>query len=301
MGKKKIFFFFFSNLFLTAVQRIPIFDRLPLNLYALFHAVLARGGLQSVIDRKLWRFIVSDLQVDPDRSDAGFRLRLHYAKYLLDFEQAAVKAEQAVKAGSTADADLALAAYVRMTVEEHQQHVAASVAAARASCSALLGDADDSQLQLETASTAPQGVPAYELAYVTAKQPVARPQRQVSVDVDVAALPRKSLVQAGTVPDAVAAVAVAPKRKLSSASAGSSRVKRAAADSCDDDDDDFAVARPAKQAPDYVTVQKNLNNLAVGRVRPAKVINVAAAADEESSEELTTIQKFLERLRDEFL
>ncbi len=282
------------------MQRIPIFDRLPLNLYALFHAVLARGGLQSVIDRKLWRFIVSDLQVDPDRSDAGFRLRLHYAKYLLDFEQAAVQAELAVKAGSTSDADLALAAYVRMTVEEHQQHVAASVAAARASCSALLGDAasDDSQ---QTASTAPQGVPAHEVAYLTAKHAVPRPQRHVGSDAADVAAPRKSLVQAGTLP---AADAAAPKRKLSSgAAAGSLRAKRAAADSCDDDDDDFAVSRPAKQAPDYVTVQKNLNNLGVGRVRPAKVIDVAATADgdDESTEELNTIKKFLERLRDEFL
>ncbi len=248
---------------------------------------------------QLWRFVVSDLQVDPDRSDAGFRLRLHYGKYLLDFETACVAAEQAVSAGSTDPSTVQLARFIAMTPEEHQQRVAASVASARASCSALLAEttttsasampsssSSDALAQSSSAAAAatpvlaPQGLMLHEVAYMSMKA-ASTSVRRASADV----LPAKAPVQAGT-------------RKRATASA---------ADSCDDDDDVFVTARPSKQMPDYVTVQKNLNNLAVGRVRPTEIVNVAKAppttrgSDDDSTEELATIAKFLTRLRDDFL
>jgi hypothetical protein len=249
---------------------------------------------------QLWRFVVSDLQVDPDRSDAGFRLRLHYGKYLLDFETACVAAEQAVSAGATDPSTVQLARFVAMTPEEHQQRVAASVASARASCSALLAEttstttmpsmpssSSDALAQSSSAAAAatpvlaPQGLMLHEVAYMSIKAASNPSVRRASADV----LPAKAPVQAGT-------------RKRATASA---------ADSCDGDDDVFVTARPSKQMPDYVTVQKNLNNLAVGRVRPTEIVNVAAAppttrgSDDDSTEELATIAKFLTRLRDDFL
>lgn len=72
----------------TRVERLPIFDREPLDIYRLYHAVIGRGGLECVTTQKLWRQVTQDLNVDPDRTDAGFRLRVHYTKFLYPFEAA---------------------------------------------------------------------------------------------------------------------------------------------------------------------------------------------------------------------
>jgi len=42
----------------TPIERVPVFDRTPLDLHALYLAVTSRGGLQNVIDKKLWRYVV---------------------------------------------------------------------------------------------------------------------------------------------------------------------------------------------------------------------------------------------------
>ncbi|KAN0003511.1 hypothetical protein ACTFIZ_009653 [Dictyostelium cf. discoideum] len=84
---------FISNLFYfmtqrgTPIEKIPIFDHKELNLYKLYNCVISRGGLEAVIDNKLWRQITTDLAVDPERTDAGFRLRIHYLKYLYPYER----------------------------------------------------------------------------------------------------------------------------------------------------------------------------------------------------------------------
>eukprot|EP00026_Physarum_polycephalum_P007661 Phypoly_transcript_07726.p1 GENE.Phypoly_transcript_07726~~Phypoly_transcript_07726.p1 ORF type:complete len:302 (+),score=44.48 Phypoly_transcript_07726:594-1499(+) len=36
---------------------------------------------------KMWRSVTNELAVDPDRTDAGFRLRTHYLKYLYPYER----------------------------------------------------------------------------------------------------------------------------------------------------------------------------------------------------------------------
>ncbi len=42
---------------------------------------------RKVIENKLWRQITSELGVDPERTDAGFRLRIHYLRYLYPYER----------------------------------------------------------------------------------------------------------------------------------------------------------------------------------------------------------------------
>lgn len=70
----------------TPVARIPIINHEPLDLFALYHAVMARGGCQTVTDLKLWRQVAHDLALADHRSDVGFRLRRHYETLLYDFE-----------------------------------------------------------------------------------------------------------------------------------------------------------------------------------------------------------------------
>jgi len=53
----------------------------------LYKEVTSRGGFETVIMNKMWRSVTNELSVDPDRTDAGFRLRAHYLKYLYPFER----------------------------------------------------------------------------------------------------------------------------------------------------------------------------------------------------------------------
>jgi len=71
----------------TPIGKIPVFDHKELDLYRLYKGVVSRGGLETVIENKLWRAITQDLDFDPDRTDAGFRLRLHYLRLLYAFER----------------------------------------------------------------------------------------------------------------------------------------------------------------------------------------------------------------------
>eukprot|EP01112_Ceratiomyxa_fruticulosa_P013873 TRINITY_DN392_c2_g2_i1.p1 TRINITY_DN392_c2_g2~~TRINITY_DN392_c2_g2_i1.p1 ORF type:complete len:292 (+),score=65.62 TRINITY_DN392_c2_g2_i1:44-877(+) len=71
----------------SPIEKIPVFDHKELDLFQLYKAVISRGGLEKIIEQKLWRHITSDLKCDPDRTDAGFRLRVHYMKYLYPYER----------------------------------------------------------------------------------------------------------------------------------------------------------------------------------------------------------------------
>jgi len=71
----------------TPIGKLPVFDHKSLDLYRLYRGVVSRGGLETVIENKLWRAITTDLDFDPDRTDAGFRLRLHYLRLLYAFER----------------------------------------------------------------------------------------------------------------------------------------------------------------------------------------------------------------------
>jgi len=71
----------------TPISKIPVFDHKELNLCRLYRGVVSRGGLETVIENKLWRAITVEMEFDPDRTDAGFRLRLHYLRLLYPFER----------------------------------------------------------------------------------------------------------------------------------------------------------------------------------------------------------------------
>jgi len=69
------------------IHRLPIFDHRELDYYALYVAVRKRGGLDAIVSGKLWRHVVLEMHVDQQRTDAGFRLRVHYEKTLVAFER----------------------------------------------------------------------------------------------------------------------------------------------------------------------------------------------------------------------
>lgn len=64
----------------TGISYIPVFDHRELDLWKLYKSVTSRGGLTNVVESKLWRQVTADLGVDQERTDAGFRLRMHYLK-----------------------------------------------------------------------------------------------------------------------------------------------------------------------------------------------------------------------------
>lgn len=66
--------------------------------------------------------------MNPDRSDAGYRLRLHYTKLLSQFEFVAREAVSQLAAGHIDTVTLQLARLATMTCGEHQNAVAASIA-----------------------------------------------------------------------------------------------------------------------------------------------------------------------------
>lgn len=71
----------------TPIEHVPVIDRRALDLWQLHRSVARLGGLAAVVENKLWRTVAADLGVDQDRTDAGYRLRMHYEKHLLPFEQ----------------------------------------------------------------------------------------------------------------------------------------------------------------------------------------------------------------------
>ena len=71
----------------TPIEHIPVIDHRELDLWQLHRSVARLGGLAAVVENKLWRTVAADLGVDQDRTDAGYRLRMHYEKHLLPFEQ----------------------------------------------------------------------------------------------------------------------------------------------------------------------------------------------------------------------
>jgi hypothetical protein len=75
-----------------------------------------------------WHAVASDLQVNPDRSDAGYRLRLHYTKNLSNFESAVREAVSMLAAGRADTVTVQMARLATMTCDEHHNAVAASVA-----------------------------------------------------------------------------------------------------------------------------------------------------------------------------
>jgi hypothetical protein len=72
----------------TPLVRVPEMGSKALDLYALYQQVIARGGLTVVVENKLWKSVAQELRIPLGScTDYGYRLRRHYERYLLTYEQ----------------------------------------------------------------------------------------------------------------------------------------------------------------------------------------------------------------------
>ena len=69
------------------IQRLPTLGFKELDLCVLYKEVVKRNGIDSVIAKKQWKEVAEALQLPSSCTDSGFRLRLHYKKYLEAFER----------------------------------------------------------------------------------------------------------------------------------------------------------------------------------------------------------------------
>lgn len=69
------------------IQRLPTLGFKELDLCVLYREVTKRNGIDSVIANKQWKEVAEALQLPSSCTDSGFRLRLHYKKYLEAFER----------------------------------------------------------------------------------------------------------------------------------------------------------------------------------------------------------------------
>ena len=66
--------------------RIPTLGHKELDLEQLYNEVTARGGVQAVIDNKQWHNVVRALKLPSTCTNAAYALRVHYMKFLKDYE-----------------------------------------------------------------------------------------------------------------------------------------------------------------------------------------------------------------------
>jgi hypothetical protein len=84
---------FTKNLFEFLQQRnvsnlkVPHIGGKELDLHELYHAVINRGGAETVCAKKLWKEIVNEFNLPASCTSASFTLKNHYEKYLLSYEQ----------------------------------------------------------------------------------------------------------------------------------------------------------------------------------------------------------------------
>ncbi len=72
----------------TPLVRVPEMGSQPLDLYELYQRVTARGGLNVVVTNKLWKPVAKELGIPLGScTDYGYRLRRHYVRYLLAYEE----------------------------------------------------------------------------------------------------------------------------------------------------------------------------------------------------------------------
>ena len=69
------------------IQRLPTLGFKELDLWVLYKEVIKRNGIDAVIAKKQWKEVAEALQLPSSCTDSGFRLRLHYKKYLQAFER----------------------------------------------------------------------------------------------------------------------------------------------------------------------------------------------------------------------
>mmetsp|Transcript_15454 Transcript_15454/g.63046 ORF Transcript_15454/g.63046 Transcript_15454/m.63046 type:complete len:321 (-) Transcript_15454:127-1089(-) len=74
------------------IQRLPTLGFKELDLWVLYKEVTRRRGVDAVIAKKQWKEVADALNLPASCTDSGFRLRLHYTKYLEQYEKAHFKA-----------------------------------------------------------------------------------------------------------------------------------------------------------------------------------------------------------------
>mmetsp|Transcript_17391 Transcript_17391/g.28576 ORF Transcript_17391/g.28576 Transcript_17391/m.28576 type:complete len:270 (+) Transcript_17391:173-982(+) len=71
----------------TPITKVPTLGHKELDLFTLYHEVTTRGGVSKVIAQKLWQEIAKTLNLPSTCTDSGFRLRVHYMKYVYPYER----------------------------------------------------------------------------------------------------------------------------------------------------------------------------------------------------------------------
>ncbi|KAA8494325.1 AT-rich interactive domain-containing protein 3A [Porphyridium purpureum] len=72
----------------SPIQRLPTLGFKELDLWVLYREVTSRRGIDAVIAKKQWKEVADALNLPASCTDSGFRLRLHYVKYLEPYERA---------------------------------------------------------------------------------------------------------------------------------------------------------------------------------------------------------------------
>ena len=71
----------------TPFVKVPTVGMKTLDLMTLYQEVSTRGGMHEVVKKKLWKSVAQTLKLPTTCTDYGFRLRRHYERYLLAYEQ----------------------------------------------------------------------------------------------------------------------------------------------------------------------------------------------------------------------
>lgn len=106
------------------IQRLPTLGFKELDLWILYKEVVKRGGIDTVIAKKQWKEVAEALQLPSSCTDSGFRLRLHYKKYLEGFERkffeppSAAACSSGSTASPTASLDLKVASALAKTEDK---------------------------------------------------------------------------------------------------------------------------------------------------------------------------------------
>lgn len=71
----------------TPITKRPQLGHREVDLYTLYKEVTKRGGVQKVIEEKLWKEIAKFFQFPSTCTNASFTLRVNYITYLYYYEQ----------------------------------------------------------------------------------------------------------------------------------------------------------------------------------------------------------------------
>ena len=71
----------------TPFVKAPTVGMKTLDLFTLYQEVSALGGMHEVVSKKLWKPVAATLKLPTTCTDYGFRLRKHFERYLLAYEQ----------------------------------------------------------------------------------------------------------------------------------------------------------------------------------------------------------------------